>query len=148
MVETAPLAPGVTRRMVQTRTGELPITMLEGRRVMFAYPCEDFYADVKVEILPTDNWNDARMDRAATQALLRHAQRRKGDFSREISPSLFRFFGDPARLPDHNVCIAESLGSHELRLALAWLFYDHTRCKNFSLPSVSSCLDRVSSPIL
>ena len=26
--------------------------------------------------------------------------------------------------------------------------YDHTRCKSFSLPSVSSCLDRVSLPIL
>jgi hypothetical protein len=60
VVETAPLAPGVTTRNVQTIKGPLPVRMLDGRRVMFAYPGEDFYANVKVEILPADTWSDAR----------------------------------------------------------------------------------------
>lgn len=30
--------------------------MIEGRRVMFAYPDKDFYANVKVEILPEKNY--------------------------------------------------------------------------------------------
>jgi hypothetical protein len=60
VVETAPLAPGVTTRNVQTVKGPLPVRMLDGRRVMFAYPGEDFYANVKVEILPADTWSDAR----------------------------------------------------------------------------------------
>lgn len=60
VVETAPLAPGVTTRMVQTLKGNRAITMLDGRRVMFAYPGEDFYANVKVEVLPATNWDDLR----------------------------------------------------------------------------------------
>jgi hypothetical protein len=60
VVETAPLAPGVNTRNVETRKGALPVKMLAGRRVMFAYPGEDFYANVKVEVLPADTWSDAR----------------------------------------------------------------------------------------
>jgi hypothetical protein len=48
VVETAPLAPGVTTRTVQTLHGSFNVLMTEGRRVMFAYPDEDFYANVKV----------------------------------------------------------------------------------------------------
>jgi hypothetical protein len=60
VVETAPLAPGVTTRSVETIKGPIPVKMLDGRRVMFAYPGEDFYANVKVEILPADTWSEAR----------------------------------------------------------------------------------------
>jgi hypothetical protein len=60
VVETAPLAPGVTTRGVKTVKGMLPVKMLDGRRIMFAYPGEDFYANLKVEILPADTWSDAR----------------------------------------------------------------------------------------
>lgn len=61
VVETAPLEAGVTTRMVHTRKGQLPIRMLDGRRVMFAYPGEDFYANVKVEVLPAESWGDERV---------------------------------------------------------------------------------------
>jgi hypothetical protein len=61
VIETSPLAPGVTTRTVQTLKGNLPIRMLEGRRVMFAYPGEDFYANVKVEVLPGDSWDNERI---------------------------------------------------------------------------------------
>jgi hypothetical protein len=47
--------------MVQTRKGEVAIRMLDGRRVMFAYPGEDFYANVKVEVLPADRWDNSRI---------------------------------------------------------------------------------------
>lgn len=30
--------------------------MLDGRRIMFGYPMEDFYANVKPELLPADTW--------------------------------------------------------------------------------------------
>jgi len=35
--------------------------MIDGRRVMFAYPGEDFYANVKVESLPAESWNEERI---------------------------------------------------------------------------------------
>ena len=60
VVETAPLAPGVTERTVMTTGGPRSVRMLEGRRVMFAYPDEDFYANVKVELLPVQGYDDAR----------------------------------------------------------------------------------------
>jgi hypothetical protein len=34
--------------------------MIEGRRVMFAYPDKDFYANVKVEILPEKDYTETR----------------------------------------------------------------------------------------
>jgi len=34
--------------------------MVAGRRVMFAYPDEDFYANVKVEVLPADSYADSK----------------------------------------------------------------------------------------
>jgi len=61
VVETAPLAPGVTSRTVQVINGTYNVRMVAGRRVMFAYPGEDFYANVKVEILPADGYAETRM---------------------------------------------------------------------------------------
>jgi hypothetical protein len=60
VVETSPLAPGVHARTVQTSNGPRQIEMVEGRRVMFAYPDKDFYANVKVEILPEKNYAQTR----------------------------------------------------------------------------------------
>jgi len=60
VVETAPLAFGVTSRTVDTLKGPRNIPLADGRRVMFAYPDEDFYANVKVEILPSDSYNDSK----------------------------------------------------------------------------------------
>jgi hypothetical protein len=60
IVETAPLAPGVTTRTVQTLHGSFDVLMTEGRRVMFAYPDEDFYANVKVELLPAEGYGQSK----------------------------------------------------------------------------------------
>jgi hypothetical protein len=60
VVETSPLAPGIHARTVQTLKGPRQIEMVEGRRVMFAYPDKDFYANVKVEILPDKNYAETR----------------------------------------------------------------------------------------
>jgi hypothetical protein len=60
VVETAPLAPGVKARTVKTLTGTYNVAMEEGRRVMFAYPGEDFYANVKVEVLPKDGYAESK----------------------------------------------------------------------------------------
>jgi hypothetical protein len=60
VVETSPLAPGIHARTVQTLKGPRQVEMVEGRRVMFAYPEKDFYANVKVEILPEKNYAETR----------------------------------------------------------------------------------------
>ena len=60
VVETSPLAPGVKARTVPTMNGPRQIDMVEGRRVMFAYPGKDFYANVKVEILPGKNYTETK----------------------------------------------------------------------------------------
>lgn len=56
VVDVTPLAPGIKTRTVQTLTGYATVRMLDGRRIMFAYPGEDFYANVKVEFLPADSY--------------------------------------------------------------------------------------------
>jgi hypothetical protein len=56
VVETDPLAPGITSREVDTDTGPRRIDMKAGVRVMFAYPDTDFYANVKAELLPAANY--------------------------------------------------------------------------------------------
>lgn len=56
IVDVSPLAPGVLSRPVRTRRGELALQLTAGRRVMFAYPNTDFYANVKVELLPEKNY--------------------------------------------------------------------------------------------
>jgi hypothetical protein len=60
VVETSPLAPGIHARTVQTSKGPRQVEVVEGRRVMFAYPDKDFYANVKVEILPEKNYAETR----------------------------------------------------------------------------------------
>jgi hypothetical protein len=60
VVETSPLAPGIHERTVQTLKGSRQIGMVEGHRVMFAYPDKDFYANVKVEILPEKNYGETK----------------------------------------------------------------------------------------
>lgn len=56
IVETDPLAPGITSREVDTDSGSRRIDMKAGVRVMFAYPDTDFYANVKAELLPAANY--------------------------------------------------------------------------------------------
>jgi len=56
IVETDPLAPGITSRAVDTDTGPRQIDLEAGVRVMFAYPGTDFYANVKAELLPAANY--------------------------------------------------------------------------------------------
>ena len=57
----------------------------------------------------------------------------------------FRRSGSASR---HKVCRPESLSTRKLQPAVSSLFHDHTHCKSLLLPSVSSCPDRVSLPIL
>ena len=56
VVGVSPLAPGVKARSVETATGMHLIDMVAGERVMFAYPMTDFYANVKAELLPADEY--------------------------------------------------------------------------------------------
>jgi hypothetical protein len=56
IVETSPLDRGVTSREVDTDSGPRQIDLVAGIRVMFAYPNTDFYANVKAEQLPADNY--------------------------------------------------------------------------------------------
>jgi hypothetical protein len=60
IVGTDPLAPGITSREVDTDSGPRQIDMLAGVRVMFAYPKTDFYANTKVEALPTSNYSQLK----------------------------------------------------------------------------------------
>ena len=59
-VDISPLAEGIHERTVPTSNGPRQIPMVEGRRVMFAYPDKDFYANVKVEILAEKNYAETR----------------------------------------------------------------------------------------
>jgi hypothetical protein len=76
-------------------------------------------------------------------------KKRKGDFSCEISPSLFRFSEIRFGFRITTLAFPESLGAHELTPARSSLFSDHCRRKNFltgihlQLPGT-----RVSLPIL
>jgi hypothetical protein len=79
---------------------------------------------------------------------LRHAQKRKGDFSHETSPSLFRLSEIRFGFQITTLVTPESFGTHEQKPAFSSLFYDHTRCKSFPTAVHPSCLDRVSLPIL
>jgi hypothetical protein len=60
VVETSPLAPGINERTVPTSKGPKQVEIVEGRRLMFAYPGKDFYANVKVEILPEKDYAETR----------------------------------------------------------------------------------------
>ena len=60
IVETDPLAPGITSRDVDTDSGQRRIDMKAGVRVMFAYPDTDFYANAKAELLPAANYPELK----------------------------------------------------------------------------------------
>ena len=60
VVETAPLSPGVHVRSVDTLHGHKMIEMEEGKPIMFAYPDENFYANMKAERLPVASFADAK----------------------------------------------------------------------------------------
>jgi hypothetical protein len=68
IVKTDPLAPGVTERTVETADGSRQIDMDAGIRVMFAYPFTDFYANVKVELLPAKTYPQLKKDLLANFA--------------------------------------------------------------------------------
>ena len=65
-------------------------------------------------------------------------QKRRGDFSFEISPPAFRFFEDLVRCPDHNDCHSGIVRSLRAELALPVPFRHSFRCKSFLGPSISS----------
>jgi hypothetical protein len=56
IVSIDPLAAGLKSRSVQTATGMHVIDLETGERVMFAYPMTDFYANVKTELLPAEEY--------------------------------------------------------------------------------------------
>jgi len=60
IVEVSQLADGVTTRTVETASGSQPIRLLNGRRIMFAYPNTDFFANVKVEQLPAETFAQSK----------------------------------------------------------------------------------------
>jgi len=60
IVETSPLAPGIHSRSVKTLHGPFEVRLVEGRRIMFAYPDETFFANVKVEVLPVEGYAESR----------------------------------------------------------------------------------------
>lgn len=60
IVQTDPLAPGITSRTVETDNGDREVNLLAGVRIMFAYPDEDFYANVKAEVLPAQHFPELK----------------------------------------------------------------------------------------
>jgi hypothetical protein len=60
IVRTDPLAPGITRRDVETDSGSQHVEMEAGMRIMFAYPDTDFYANVKAEVLPVAKFGEMK----------------------------------------------------------------------------------------
>lgn len=60
IVDLASLSPGATSLPIETRKGTQPLRMVTGRRVMFAYPDTDFYANLKVELLPQDHYAEQK----------------------------------------------------------------------------------------
>ena len=63
----------------------------------------------------------------------RRPQKRKGEFSCENSPPLFRFSEIWFGFQITTLVTPESFGTYELTSAFTSLFYDYTRCK--SLPT-------------
>lgn len=60
VVKLDPLRTSPMVRSVMTPDGSKQIVMLEGERIMFAYPFGDFYANVKVEELPAATFAEER----------------------------------------------------------------------------------------
>jgi hypothetical protein len=94
------------------------------------------------------------MERRLCPGMRQDAQKRKGDFSREISPSLIRFSEIRFGAQITTLVIPESFGTHELLPAFSSLFYDYTRCKSFptavrfQLPGPSLVADSRRLPLV
>jgi hypothetical protein len=56
VVQVVPLDPGASSRTVQTTAGTQRVEPLAGEHILFAYPLTDFFANVKVELLPPDSY--------------------------------------------------------------------------------------------
>ena len=82
-----------------------------------------------------------------THPLAIRTKKQRGRFLlRDLALSV-PIFGDPVRLQITTLVIQNHPSPTSYARGFAF-FHDHTHCKSFSLPSVSSCLDRVSLPIL
>jgi hypothetical protein len=62
VTDLSPLPPGVQGRTVDTLTGKARVPLLRGERVLFSYPETDFFANVKVEQLPPDAFEQGKKD--------------------------------------------------------------------------------------
>ena len=62
VVEVTPLPAVPMVRTVQTLRGPANIRMLDGVRVMFAYPESDFFANLKAEELPAETYTSQKAD--------------------------------------------------------------------------------------
>ena len=62
VVEVTMLPSAPMTRTVDTLRGPRNILMLDGVRVMFAYPETDFYANLKAEVLPADTYAAEKAD--------------------------------------------------------------------------------------
>ena len=60
VVKVDPLTAGITERAIETADGTRHIEMNAGLRIMFAYPTSDFYANVKVESLPPNHYDEEK----------------------------------------------------------------------------------------
>lgn len=60
ITETTSLSAGISSRTVKTILGSSEIPLVAGKRIMFAYPGESFYANVKVEVLPVTGYAEAK----------------------------------------------------------------------------------------
>lgn len=60
LVQVDPLPAGVTSRTVDTASGPRVVSMVAGERVMFAYPGTDFFANVKAEVLPAEDYAQSK----------------------------------------------------------------------------------------
>jgi len=62
VTDLSPLPPGVQGRTVDTLTGKARVPLLRGERIMFSYPETDFFANVKVEQLPPNAFEQGKKD--------------------------------------------------------------------------------------
>jgi hypothetical protein len=60
IVDITPLDPGISGRTVQTIAGSSTVDISDGRRIMFAYSGEDFYANVKVEFISKSDYAQSK----------------------------------------------------------------------------------------
>lgn len=73
VVRTDPLPSNVSSRPVETDAGIRHIDLEGGLRIMFAYPLEDFFANVKAEKLPSQKFPALKQDLLANFQHLAHS---------------------------------------------------------------------------